>query len=81
MSIGRVKFFNPNKRWGIITPDGVKPQERDKQVFFYEDALPEGMSQIADGAEVEFELIPLHPSGKRAMRRSVKPLGFSYAAD
>jgi cold shock CspA family protein len=79
VSIGRVKFFNPKGRWGIITPDGVKPKERDKQVFFYENVLPEGMTRIADGAEVEYELIPNHPSGKRAM--SIKILGHSYAAD
>jgi len=78
VSIGRVKFFNAKKHWGIITPDGVKPHDREKQVFFYENVLPEGMTRIAEGAEVEFELIPYHPSGKRAL--SIKLLGQSYAA-
>ncbi len=79
MSIGRVKFFNPKRHYGIITPDGVKRHDRENQVFFYENVLPKGTTMIADGAEVEFELIPHHPSGKKAM--SIKVLGHSYAAD
>lgn len=79
MSFGHVKFFNAEQRWGIIIPEGVKPHERQKHVFFYEDVLQREVKRIAAGAEVEYEEIPNYPPGKRAL--SVKLIGHSYAAD
>jgi cold shock CspA family protein len=66
---GNVKFFDARKRFGIITPVGVKPGDREREVFFYEDVL-EGSVGVGD--EVEYSLNP-KCRDPRALR--VKPLG------
>jgi cold shock CspA family protein len=54
---GTVKFWNP-AGWGIITPHGVKLGDREREVFIHESRLPEGLSALADGNEVEYSLDP-----------------------
>lgn len=57
---GNVKFFDPEKRFGIIIPDGVSVRDRDRHVFFYEDVLEGG--KVAAGQEVEYSLLPNYPT-------------------
>jgi len=54
---GLVKFWNP-AGWGIITPDGVRSGDRTREVFVHESKLPEGVSALPEGGEVEFDLFP-----------------------
>jgi cold shock CspA family protein len=65
---GHVKFFDAEKRYGIIIPAGVSPRERKLHVFFYEDVL---QGSVATGQEVEYSLLPEYPT-PRAL--AVKPL-------
>jgi cold shock CspA family protein len=73
---GKIKFFNPSGRWGIIVPDNTKPGDRNTNVFFHEDTLEEGVKDgsLADGSEVEFDLNPnwRKEGEKKAIR--VKPI-------
>ena len=78
--MGKIKFFNG--RWGIIVPEGTKPGNRDTNVFFYEDAIAEGVQNgsLSASAEVEFDLYPncTKPGEKKAIR--VKPINIrAYA--
>lgn len=57
MSSGVVKFWNP-AGWGIITPHGVKFGDREREVFLHESKLPQGVSSIREGEEVEYSLFP-----------------------
>jgi len=54
---GVVKFWNPSG-WGIITPHGVKFGDREREVFVHENKLPEGVSNLPEGQEVEYSLFP-----------------------
>ena len=54
---GIVKFWNPSG-WGIITPHGVKFGDREREVFVHENKLPEGVSKLPEGQEVEYSLFP-----------------------
>ena len=54
---GVVKFWNP-EGWGIITPHGVKPGDREREVFVHRSRLPEGVSSIPEGQEVECSIFP-----------------------
>lgn len=58
---GKVKFFDLNRRFGIIVPDGVPMKERDRHVFFYQDVLPEG-AELRAGQDVEYSLLPDYPT-------------------
>lgn len=55
---GKIKFFDMRRRFGIITPEGVAPGDRDREVFFYEDVLPKGVNTLSPGQDVEFSLLP-----------------------
>jgi cold shock CspA family protein len=57
VSTGVVKFWNPGG-WGIITPHGVRLGDRDREVFVHESKLPDGVSHLPEGVEVEFEVFP-----------------------
>lgn len=54
---GVVKFWNPGG-WGIITPHGVKFGDRSREVFVYGNKLPDGLSALPEGGEVEFSIFP-----------------------
>jgi cold shock CspA family protein len=68
---GVVKFWN-TAGWGIITPHGVRIGDREREVFIHESKLPQGVSELPEGGEVEYELFP----GAEAPRAiSVRLLG------
>lgn len=54
---GIVKFWN-QAGWGIITPHGAKFGDREREVFVHESHLPDGVSRLPEGGEVEFSLFP-----------------------
>lgn len=54
---GVVKFWNQSG-WGIITPHGAKFGDRDREVFVHESKLPDGVSKLPEGQEVEYALFP-----------------------
>ena len=52
MAIGTVKFFNANKGFGFITPDGG-----GKDVFVHATAVEAaGMHSLAEGQRVTFDI-------------------------
>ena len=57
--VGYVKFFDARKRIGFIVPNGVTRKERDRHVFFHEDAM---QGEAAGGEIVEFSLNPNYPN-------------------
>ena len=54
---GVVKFWHKSG-WGIITPHGAKFGDREREVFVHESKLPQGVSKLPEGGEVEFSLFP-----------------------
>jgi CspA family cold shock protein len=61
MTIGTVKFFNINKGFGFISPDGGA-----KDVFVHATAVEAaGMGTLAEGQRVSFEIQP-DPKGSKA---------------
>lgn len=54
---GVVKFWNPSG-WGIVTPHGAKFGDRAREVFVHESKLPDGVSKLPEGQEVEYSLFP-----------------------
>ena len=54
---GIVKFWNP-AGWGIVTPHGAKFGDREREVFIHENKLPDGISKLSEGQEVEYSLFP-----------------------
>ena len=54
MPVGTVKWFNPTKGYGFITPEG-----ESKDVFVHISAVERaGMSSLREGQKVEYELVP-----------------------
>ena len=52
MAIGTVKFFNANKGFGFISPEGG-----DKDVFVHVTAVEAaGMQSLAEGQRVSFDI-------------------------
>lgn len=52
MANGTVKWFNPTKGYGFITPDGG-----NKDVFVHISAVQEaGLNQLDEGQQVEFDI-------------------------
>ena len=63
MTRGTVKFFNGQKGFGFIQPDGGGPD-----VFVHVTALErEGISNLVEGQKVEYEAQPDRRTGKTAV--------------
>lgn len=61
MATGTVKWFNAEKGYGFIAPDGS-----DSDVFVHYKAIEgDGYRSLADGAKVKFEIVQ-GPKGKQA---------------
>lgn len=60
MATGTVKFFNPTKGFGFITPDDGSPD-----VFVHISAVERsGMRGLADGQKVSFDVVMDPRKGK-----------------
>ncbi|MBI1291463.1 cold-shock protein [bacterium] len=60
MTIGTVKFFNSQKGFGFIAPDGG-----GNDAFVHISAVERaGMSDLREGQKVEYELVADSKSGK-----------------
>lgn len=58
---GRVKWFNDQKGFGFITPDGG-----DRDCFVHHSAIQmQGFRTLAEGDRVEFDLVS-GPKGRQA---------------
>ncbi len=65
MNTGTVKFYNSQKGFGFITPDGG-----GKDVFVHATALERaGMSGLSEGQKVQFDTEEDRRSGKTAVGR------------
>ena len=66
MPTGTVKWFNDDKGYGFIAPDG-----EGKDVFVHHSAISgEGFKSLAEGAKVEYE-VEDSPKGPQARSVSV----------
>lgn len=62
MSVGTVKFFNTSKGYGFI-----EPEDGSKDVFVHISAVERsGMTTLAEGQKVNFEVITDRRTGKNA---------------
>jgi CspA family cold shock protein len=62
MTIGTVKFFNANKGFGFISPEGG-----GKDVFVHASTLEQaGMRSLNEGQRVSFDIQP-DPKGSKAV--------------
>jgi cold shock protein len=53
MAVGTVKWFNPDKGYGFIQPDGAS-----KDVFVHISAVQQaGLHTLTEGQKVSFELV------------------------
>ena len=53
MATGKVKWFNPNKGFGFISPD-----DGSKDVFVHISAVESaGLSTLKDGQKVQYDLV------------------------
>ena len=60
VAMGTVKWFNPTKGYGFIQPD-----DGGKDVFVHISAVERaGLSTLAEGAKVSFDLVADRRSGK-----------------
>ena len=65
MATGTVKWFNPAKGYGFITPD-----EGGKDVFVHISAVEQaGMGSLTEGQRVKFEAMK-EPRGMKAVNLS-----------
>ena len=63
MTTGVVKWFNNQKGYGFITPDG---SDSGKEVFVHYSAVQgDGFKTLAEGDKVEFE-VTSGPKGEQA---------------
>ena len=60
MAIGTVKWFNPDKGYGFIQPDGAGPD-----VFVHISAVEQaGMRTLSEGQKVSYEVLADRRTGK-----------------
>ena len=53
MAIGTVRFFNPNKGFGFIAPEGGA-----EDVFVHATAVEAGMRSLQEGQRMTFDIQP-----------------------
>ena len=54
MPVGTVKWFNPVKGYGFITPE-----DGDRDAFVHISAVERaGLSSLREGQKIEYELVP-----------------------
>jgi len=66
MPTGSVKWYDPNKGFGFITPDAGGPD-----VFVHHSALPRDLDTLAEGQTVEYETEPT-PRGDKVSQLNVR---------
>ncbi len=66
---GKVKWFNPDKGYGFVTPDNQKAGERD--IFLHANVLPDGIDAVKEGQAVTFQTED-SKKGLRAIKVQVK---------
>jgi cold shock protein len=69
MPTGTVKWFDPQKGFGFISPDGGGPD-----VFIHHSALPEEIRSLAEGQAVEYETEST-PRGSKVSKITIKTSG------
>lgn len=64
MAVGKVKWWNDQKGYGFVTPDGA---EVGRDAFVHYSAIKsEGFKTLTEGQRVEFELVTT-PKGDKAI--------------
>lgn len=63
---GTVKWFDPQKGFGFLVPDGGGPD-----VFVHHSVLPEDVRTLAEGQPVEYETEPT-PRGEKVVSLKLK---------
>ncbi len=63
---GKVKWFDPQKGFGFITPDAGGPD-----VFMHHSMLPPGVRTLPDGQAVEYETEST-PRGEKVVSMTLK---------
>jgi cold shock protein len=54
---GTVAFFDVERNFGFIVPDGTSPNERDRHLFVHGNAVSRsGLSTLAKGQRVAFRV-------------------------
>lgn len=67
MRLGTVKWFNPNKGYGFITPDGYGAGDGGDVFVQFECIDVVGFKSLTEGETVEFEAVAT-PKGEQATR-------------
>ena len=55
---GTVKFFNSDKGWGMLTPEGADPDDREQNLFtHYSSIRGKGYRNLIAGQTVEYTVV------------------------
>lgn len=66
MPAGTVKWFDPQKGFGFISPD-----QGGSDVFVHASMLPEGITTLPDGQRVEYE-VEMTPRGVKVVQLTLR---------